>query len=426
MNLKHFKKIDSEIGKLIQKEEQRRKETIQLIAAENICKNEVLYPLSSILVSKTAEGVPGNRYHSGCSIIDKVETISQQRAELLFKCKKAWVQPLSGSIANISTLLSIFKSLNKKPEDIKILSMALNHGGHLSHGSSMHISHILCPNVKNYGVSKENGLIDYDSLKTLIVEFKPDIIITGASSYPRVIEFSTFFEHSKNINAIIVADISHIFGLVAAGLHNSPIPYCHFATASTYKAGGPKGGIILAGDLSTDEQCNNISNSIFPGTQSTPDFSSIASKAVFFKECLSVEFVNTQKQIIENSKIIANTLISLGVFVITNGTDNHLVLIDSKKSYGLTGKELSEKLEICGINVNKNLLPYDDEKPSVTSGIRIGTNTISRLGFVKDDIEKIAFLIDIIAKTNLNKLFIKETRNAIKKLMSKYSYEKFI
>lgn len=417
--------MDKKVRELIKKEEKRQRETLQLIAAENITKKEVLYPLSSIFVSKTAEGIPNNRYHSGCSVIDELELLAEQRAKKLFKAKKVWLQPLSGSMANLIVIMSIIKNSNKDMKNFKMLSMGLDQGGHLSHGGSFHISKILCHNVKNYVVNKNTGLLDYDEIKNIAKEYKPDIIICGASAYPRIIDFSKMKEISDVCGSVLISDIAHIYGLVVSGLHISPVPYSHFVTCSTYKAGGPKGGVIIAGDLANEEQYKSITHSIFPTVQSTPDFSSIASKAVFFKESMGEEYKITQKRIIYNAKLLSKIFIKKGFDIVTGGTDNHIVLINVKKTFGITGKEASIRLERCGINVNKNILPYDDENPTVGSGIRIGTNTISRLGMEDREIYAIAEFIEDVLKNECNELFVNDMKNKVKEFMKAFSFKKF-
>ncbi len=423
----HHEHFDEEIVGLIEKEKQRRKETIQLIAAENIVRSEVMRPLSSILVSKTAEGVPGNRYHSGCSVVDEIETIAERRVEEAFKARKAWVQPLSGTLANLIVYLSLVRSKKKRGEEFKILSMGLDQGGHLSHGSSFHVSSFFCSDVRNYSVSRETGLLDYDMIRNISRGYSPDLIVCGGSAYPREIDFATLGEIAKDAGAVLLADIAHIYGLVVSGIHQSPIPHSHFVTCSTYKAGGPKGGIIVSGDLATDEQCRSVTQAIFPGVQSTPDFASIAAKAVFFAESVTDEFRNTQRRIVENAKYLSSCLMERGFDVITGGTDNHIVLINVKTSAcRLTGKEANERLERCGVIVNKNMIPYDNEKANVGSGIRIGTNTVSRLGMNTNDMEFIANLIEEILMGDMSDGFVSKAQSRVKEFMKEFSFEGFI
>lgn len=418
--------VDTEIERLIQKELQRHRETIQLIAAENITRNSTLAPLASILVSKTAEGVPGNRYHSGCSVVDELELMAEQRACQLYHAKRAWLQPLSGSMANLIVMVSLFRDYLRTPEDVRILSMGLDQGGHLSHGSRAHITGQLFPNLQYYTVDSRSGLLDYDAIEKTALSYQPRLLICGASSYPRTIDFKRFGDIAKRCGAILLADIAHINGLVTAGVHPSPIPYAHFVTCSTYKAGGPKGGVILAGDLATEDQCKSLSKAVFPGVQSTPDFASIAAKAAFFAECMTDEYRATQKLIVDNASALANALADKGFEIATGGTDNHIILVNVKKSVGLTGKEANTRLERCGLNVNKNVLPFDEEKATVGSGIRIGTNTVSRLGMGVVEMRRIADFFEEILKADLTDEYVANMKSRVKDFMSNYSIDAFL
>lgn len=417
---------DKELLLLIKKEHKRHIETIQLIAAENITRNRVLGPLSSILVCKTAEGTPGNRYHSGCSVVDEVEFLAEHRACMLYGAKRAWVQPLSGSLANLIVMASLFRECFQKPEGVRILSMGLDQGGHLSHGSRAHITGQLFPNLQYYSVDRRSGRLDYDEIEKQALAYKPRLLICGASSYPRSIDFKRFGEIAKRCGAILLADIAHINGLVVAGVHPSPIPHAHFVTCSTYKAGGPKGGLILAGDLASEEQGKSIGRAVFPGIQSTPDFASIAAKAAFFAECMTEEYRATQKLIVDNAGTLAQALQEKGFEIVTGGTDNHMVLVNVKKSVGLTGKDANSRLERCGINANKNVLPFDEEKAAVGSGIRLGTNTASRLGMGAAEMQTIAQLIEEILKADLTDGDVVKMRRRVKAFMRNYSIDEFL
>ena len=411
---------------MVQKELQRHRETIQLIAAENITRGNVLAPLSSIFVCKTAEGSPGHRYHSGCSVVDELELLAERRACALYGAKRAWVQPLSGSLANLIVIVSLFREYLHKPADVRILSMGLDQGGHLSHGSPAHISGQLFSSIQYYNVDRRTGLLNYDDIETTALTYKPQLMICGASSYPRILDFKRFGEIARRCGAILLADIAHINGLVVAGVHPSPIAHAHFVTCSTYKAGGPKGGVILAGDLATEEQCKNIGKAVFPGIQSTPDFSSIAAKAAFFAECTTDEYRATQRLIVDNAVVMARALADKGFEIATRGTDNHMVLVNVKKSVGLTGKEANGRLELCGINANKNVLPFDEEKATVGSGIRIGTNTVSRLGMGAGEMQTIADFIEEILKTDVTDAFVAQMRRRVKTFMRGYPIEVFL
>jgi glycine hydroxymethyltransferase len=354
-----------------------------------------------------------------------LESLSQQRAQKLFNASRAWVQPLSGSLANLIVLTSLFGRRLQAREDVKIFAMGLDQGGHLSHGAKAHISGMLFRNIKAYNVGRNSGFLHYDSIEAEALEYKPDLIICGASAYPREIDFARMGTIAKKCGSILLSDIAHIFGLVAAGVHPSPIPHSHFVTASTYKAGGPKGGIILAGDKATDEQRKSVDRAIFPGVQSTPDFASIAAKAVFFKECMGDDYRATQKRIISNAAALAESLIAKGFYVVTGGTDNHIVLVNVKSSVGLTGKDADLRLERCGLNVNKNILPFDTENPQVGSGIRIGTNTVSRLGMGANEMKTIASMIDDVLRGDMSDAFVNEMRRRVKKLASAFPHDCF-
>lgn len=419
-------KLDNELAMLIEKELQRHRETIQLIAAENITRWNVLTPLSSILVSKTAEGSPGSRYHSGCSVIDDLEILAEQRGRELYHARQCWLQPLSGSLANLVVIMSLFRGQLRNPSEVRILSMALDQGGHLSHGSQAHITGMLFPNLQQYTLNRDTNLLDYDAIEEHAMAYKPNLLICGASAYPRQIDFRRFGEIANKCGAIMLADIAHISGLITAELHQTPIPHSHFVTCSTYKAGGPKGGVILAGDMATDVQRKNIDRMIFPGIQSTPDFSSIAAKAAFFKECMTDEYRKTQQSIIRNARTLAASLIERKLEIVTGGTDNHIVLVNTKKSVGLTGKEADKRLEFCGINANKNVLPFDDESPMVGSGIRIGTNTVSRLGMGTEEMRTIAGFIAEILKTEMSPTFVSDMKLRVKNLMRNFPIDSFI
>jgi glycine hydroxymethyltransferase len=352
--------------------------------------------------------------------------LSEQRACKLFNAKKSWVQPLSGSMANLIVIISLFRDKLRTPAEVKILSMGLDQGGHLSHGSPANISGMLFPNLKQYNVEKESGLLDYDAIEAAALAYKPDLIICGASAYPRTIDFKRFGEIAHQCGAVLLADLAHINGLVVSGVHPSPISHAHFVTCSTYKSGGPKGGVILAGDLATEGQCKNINRTVFPGIQCTPDFGSIAAKAVFFKECMTEEYRATQQLIVDNAGVLASALVERGYQIVTGGTDNHIVLVNVKKSIGMTGKEADIRLERCGINANKNVLPFDDESPFVGSGIRLGTNTVSRLGMESEQMQIIVGFIDEILKSDMNEEFVVDMKNRVKSLMFDFPIDSFI
>jgi len=412
-------KNDPEIKKLVDEECKRQKETLQLIAAENITKLEVLSPLSTILSCKTAEGTVGSRYHAGCSTVDKIEEIAEERAKKLFKSKKVWLQPHSGSTANQIVMFTLLDKYLSNPKKAKILSMSLDQGGHLTHGSIHNISGKLFT-IKSYTVNRETYMLDYDEIQKTAKKYKPNLIICGASSYPREIDFKRFSEIADETNAFLLSDIAHIMGLIVAGVHQDPVPHSTFVTSSTYKSGGPRGGIIIAGEKSNEEQRKDMTYGVFPGVQSTPNFAEIAAKSLFFKECMTSEYKKTQMQIVKNARALASELEKYGFEIITGGTDNHKVLVNIKKTHNISGKEADEKLELCGINVNKNMIPFDTEKPTITSGIRFGTNTVTRIGMKEKEMKIIAAMVNEILKTKISDEYIKEKRKEVKKLMEKF------
>jgi len=403
------------IDKLVLDEYKRQQETLQLIAAENVTKKDVLQPLSSLISCKTAEGEVGNRYHMGCEVVDKIESIAEERLKKLFNSKKVWVQPHSGSTANQIVIFSLLNKYIPKTKEARILSMGLDCGGHLTHGSKYNIIGKLF-NIRHYCVNRDTYLLDYDVIRRMAEEFKPHLIICGASSYPRTIDFKKFGEIAQDNDAYLLSDIAHIFGLIVGKVHQSPVKHSTFVTSSTYKAGGPRGGVIISGDKSEKALREKMTLSVFPSMQSTPDFSNIASKAKFFKECATKEYMQTQKQIIRNAKILASELMKYGYSIVTNGTDTHMVLVNIKESRKLTGRQAEHILMSCGINVNRNVIPYDTENPMTTSGIRFGTNTITRIGMKEKEVKRIAYLIDDAFNGH-----IENKKLEVKELMSEFS-----
>ena len=418
---KSYKEFDCELHELIEKEKYRQMNTIQLNAAENIPSKNVLFPLISNFSNKTAEGTPGKRYHLGCDVVDEMEILGEQRLCNLFNSRQVWLQPLSGSMANLIVIQAILEEYLSKPLDARIFAMKLDQGGHLSHSSQYNITGKIFKNSKFYSVNKETYLLDYDKIHADAMEYKPHLIICGASSYPREIDFKRFGEIAEDCGAILLSDISHIFGLVATGVHQNPFEHSSFITSSTYKAGGPHGGIIIAGKKSTELQRAKINKYVFPVVQSTPDFGSIASKTTFFKEIASNEYHETQKNIVKNAKALAGYLQEMGYNILTGGTDNHMVLIDIMSTHNITGKVASEKLALCGIYANRNLIPFDTQNANNCSGIRLGTNTVSRIGMIESDMKALAVLINSILTTDLNDEIIKDTREKVKNLVNKFT-----
>jgi len=382
-----LQKTDPEIYKVIQDEDKRQEDNLIMIASENYVSKAVLEASSSTLTNKYAEGYPGKRFYNGCENADAVESLAIERLKKLFGADAANVQPHSGAQANMATMMSVIESGDT------YMGMNLAHGGHLSHGSPVNFSGLYF-NVVAYGVRKDNCLIDYDEVARLAREHKPKMIIAGASAYPRIIDFAKFSEIAHEVGAKLMVDIAHIAGLVAAGLHPSPVPVADFVTMTTHKTlRGPRGGVILA----KAEYEKKINSRMFPGVQGGPQMHSIASKAVAFKEALSPEFKVYQEQVIKNAAVLAEVLISKGLDVVSGGTDNHLMLVDLRNK-GLTGKDVANRLEEAGITCNKNGVPFDDKSPFVTSGIRLGSPALTTRGLKEDEFKKIGNLISDIVE----------------------------
>ena len=375
---------DAEIYQAIKNECARQQEKIELIASENFVSPAVLAAAGSVLTNKYAEGYPGKRYYGGCEVVDICENLAIERACKLFGCNYANVQPHSGSSANITVYFSLLE-----PGDT-VMGMNLAQGGHLTHGSPVNLSGKWF-NFVPYGCDPETYLIDYDALEKTAKEVRPKLIVAGASAYPRIIDFKRFREICDSVGAFFMVDIAHIAGLVAAGLHPSPIGVADVVTTTTHKTlRGPRGGMILTND---EEIAKRINKSVFPGTQGGPLMHVIAAKAVALKEALTPEFKNYQKQIVLNSKALAAALLDRGCELITGGTDNHMMLVNVKKSFGISGKDAQNLLDDVGITCNKNGIPFDPEKPTVTSGIRLGTPAVTTRGMKEPEMERIASLI---------------------------------
>lgn len=374
---------DEEVGQAIKDEYVRQNRNIELIASENIVSPTVLYAMGSVLTNKYAEGYPGKRYYGGCENVDVVENIAIERVKKLFGCEYANVQPHSGAQANMAVF---FAMLN--PGDT-YMGMSLDAGGHLSHGSPVNFSGKYF-NCVPYGVN-ENGYIDYDNILELAKQYKPKLIIAGASAYPRIIDFKKFREIADKVGAYLMVDMAHIAGLVATGLHPSPFPYADVVTTTTHKTlRGPRGGVILSNNKINEKF--NFNKAIFPGTQGGPLEHVIAGKAVAFKEALDPSFKEYQSQIVKNCKALANSLRNKGFNMVTGGTDNHLLLLDLT-NFDITGKELQNRCDNVYITLNKNAIPNDPRSPFVTSGVRIGTAAITSRGMKEEDMEIIADLI---------------------------------
>lgn len=380
--MRYLPEVDPEIYEAIKSEEYREEYHLELIASENFVSRAVLEAQGSVLTNKYAEGYPGKRYYGGCMYVDKVEDIARERVKAIYGAEHANVQPHSGSQANMAVY---FVVLN--PGD-NVLGMNLAHGGHLTHGSPVNFSGKLY-NFYFYGVDKDTEMINYDSVWNLAKEVKPKLIVAGASAYPRIIDFEKFAQIAEDVGAYFMVDMAHIAGLVAAGLHPSPVPYAHFVTSTTHKTlRGPRGGFILC----KKEFAKEIDKAVFPGIQGGPLMHVIAAKAVAFKEAMTPEFKEYQKQIVLNAKAMAEELMRLGYRLVSGGTDNHLMLVDLRDK-GITGKEAEKALEEAGITVNKNAIPFDPQPPTVTSGIRIGTPALTTRGMKEDEMRYVARLI---------------------------------
>lgn len=388
IDFKSINAVDPEVVEALELELKRQQGNIELIASENIVSPAVMAAMGSHLTNKYAEGYPGKRYYGGCQYVDMVEELARQRACELFGAKFANVQPHSGANANLATFFALLQ-----PGDT-VLSMSLAHGGHLSHGSPVNISGKYF-NIIPYEVSPETCTIDYDKVQQIALETKPKLILAGASAYPRTIDFKRFREIADSVGAYLMVDMAHIAGLVAAGCHPSPVGIADVVTTTTHKTlRGPRGGLILTND---EELYLKINKAIFPGTQGGPLMHVIAAKAVALKEALSPEFKAYQQQIVKNAKVLSQALIERGIDLVSGGTDNHLMLVDLR-SKNMTGKELEALLDSAHITANKNAIPFDPQKPFVTSGVRIGTPAVTARGMKEDDMliiaDCIADLID--------------------------------
>lgn len=402
-----IKKADSEIADAIQAEMERQNSHLELIASENWVSKAVMAAMGSPLTNKYAEGYPGKRYYGGCQCVDVVEDLARERAKKLFGCDYANVQPHSGAQANLAVFFAMLE-----PGD-KVMGMNLDHGGHLTHGSPVNISGKYF-NVVSYGVNDE-GVIDYDKVREIAVKEKPKMIIAGASAYARIIDFKKFREIADEVGAYLMVDMAHIAGLVAAGLHPSPIPYADVTTTTTHKTlRGPRGGLILCNQEAADKF--NFNKAVFPGIQGGPLEHVIAGKAVCFKEALEPEFAEYQKQIIKNAQALSKGLMDRGVKIVSGGTDNHLMLIDLRGE-DVTGKELEKRLDAAHITCNKNTVPNDPRSPFVTSGVRLGTPAVTTRGLKEEDMDVIAECIALVLQSEDN---IEKVKGIVAELTAKY------
>jgi glycine hydroxymethyltransferase len=400
----HNYAYDNEVFETIKKEEERQNNGIELIASENFVSRQVMEAVGSVLTNKYAEGYPHSRYYGGCKYIDDIEDLAIKRAKKIFNAEHANVQPHSGSQANMAVFQAVLK-----PGD-KILSLDLSHGGHLTHGSKVNFSGKIY-DIFHYGVTHE-GTLDYEDIKKRALIIKPKLILTGASAYPRKIDFKKFKEIADEIGAYLMVDIAHIAGLVVAGLHENPFPYADFVTTTTHKTlRGPRGGMILC----KEEYKKKIDSAIFPGIQGGPLEHVIAGKAVCFFEAMQPEFIEYQKQIVKNAHILAETLIENGINLVSNGTDNHLMLLDLR-NLDITGKDAEHALEVAGITVNKNGIPDDPLPPKVTSGVRIGTPAVTTRGMKEPEMIIIGNLIAKVLKNYDNEDVLLECKEKVKEL----------
>ncbi|MFK2825616.1 serine hydroxymethyltransferase [Bacillus sp. B190/17] len=404
-----LKDQDSAVFEAIQEEFKRQQTKIELIASENFVSEAVMEAQGSVLTNKYAEGYPGKRYYGGCEHVDVVEDLARDRAKEIFGGDHVNVQPHSGAQANMAVYFTILN------QGDTVLGMNLSHGGHLTHGSPVNFSGVQY-NFIEYGVSKEDQRIDYDDVRQKAIEHKPKLIVAGASAYPRAIDFAKFREIADEVGAYLMVDMAHIAGLVAAGLHQSPVPYADFVTTTTHKTlRGPRGGMIIC----KEEFAKKIDKSIFPGIQGGPLMHVIAAKAVAFGEALDDSFKAYAQNIIDNAKRLGEGLTKAGVNLVSGGTDNHLLLIDLQ-SLGLTGKVAEKVLDDVGITVNKNTIPFDPESPFVTSGIRVGTAAVTSRGFDLEAMDEVADIIGTALKNHENEAKLKELSQRVTDLTAKY------
>ena len=401
---------DAAVRKAIELETQRQTHNIELIASENYVSRDVLEAVGSILTNKYAEGYPGRRYYGGCVDVDLIENLARDRLCELFHAEHANVQPHSGSQANMAVYMTILQ-----PGD-KVLGMDLSSGGHLTHGHQLNFSGRLYE-FHSYGVDKETEQINYEELRRIALEVKPKLIVAGASAYPREINFKKFREIADEAGAYLMVDMAHIAGLVAAGLHMSPVPYAHFVTSTTHKTlRGPRGGIILC----KQEFAKDLDRNVFPGIQGGPLMHVIAGKAVCFGEALKPEFTDYARQIIANCQALCEALQQEGLRIVTGGTDNHLILADVKSSYGITGKKAEALLDEINITCNKNTIPFDQEKPFVTSGIRLGTAAMTTRGFQEEEFRQVARWITTVLKNPEDEALKAKLRQEVMEMTARY------
>lgn len=409
MNLNAIRETDPDIFNAITNEMQREETKILLIASENYASKAVLEAQGSVFTNKYAEGYPSKRYYGGCEFADIVETLAIERAKKLFNADHVNVQPHSGTQANMAVYFSVLK-----PGDT-ILGMKLSHGGHLSHGSAVNFTGMIYKTVF-YGVDKATGLIDMNEVARLAETYKPKMIVVGASAYSRIIDFKAFADVARLVGAYLLADIAHIAGLIAAGLHPSPMPYADFVTSTTHKTlRGPRGGLIMC----KPEYAKLVDKAVFPGIQGGPLSHVIAAKAVAFQEALKPEFKQYQKNVVSNAKTLSDNLAKRGFNIVSGGTDNHLMLVDLT-NLGVTGSEAETLLDKAGITVNKNAIPYDQKPPTITSGIRLGTPSVTTRGFGTKEMEEISEMITDVIKNRTSESTLESIRARSKQMCEKF------
>ena len=401
---------DLQIQAIIEKEAQRQKNNIELIASENFCSEDVKQAVGSVLTNKYAEGYPGKRYYGGCLYVDESEELAKQRVCELFKAEHANVQPHCGSSANMAVYRAVLQNGDR------ILGMSLDAGGHLTHGYKLSFSGSDYE-VYSYGVDKDSEMIDYDKLEEMALEIKPKMIVAGASAYARFIDYKRFREIADKVGAYLMVDMAHVAGLIAAGLHPSPVEYADFVTSTTHKTlRGPRGGLVLC----KEKYAKQLDRAVFPGIQGGPLCHVIAGKAICFYEALQPEFVEYQKQVLKNAQVLCETLKNEGFRIVSGGTDNHMVLVDVKNSVGITGKQLESRLDEVNITVNKNSIPFDEEKPAYTSGVRLGSPAMTTRGFKEDEFRQVGLWISRIAHNIDDDNVRDEVKKEVEELMKRF------
>lgn len=401
---------DSELFQIIEKEEGRQRYNIELIASENFCSEEVQKAVGSVLTNKYAEGYPGRRYYGGCLYVDEAEELAKKRACAIFGADHANVQPHCGSSAN----MAVYRAVLQKGD--RILGMSLDAGGHLTHGYKLSFSGSDYE-IYSYGVDKETETINYDEVERIAKEVRPKLIVAGASAYARFIDYERFAKIAKEVGAYLMVDMAHVAGLVAAGLHPNPVPYADFVTTTTHKTlRGPRGGMVLC----REEYAKQLDRAVFPDIQGGPLCHVIAGKAVCFYEAMQPEFRDYQRQVLANAQVLCKTLKEEGFRIVSGGTDNHMVLVDVKNSVGVTGKQLETRLDEVNITVNKNAIPFDEEKPAYTSGIRLGTPAMTTRGFKEEEFVKVGHWISRIAHHIEDDTVRDEVKKEVSELMERF------